>query len=94
MNPPWALDPDTDCMKDFIEVMHEQFSPEAFRKLYSNTTMENQQRTTDDQATEYAAGVAKVCEDNGNPLPIEFIHLLETAYVAGYNHVCENNKEL
>lgn len=56
--------------------------------------MENQPRTTDDQATEYAAGVAKVCEDNGNPLPIEFIHLLETAYVAGYNHLCENNKEL
>lgn len=50
MNPPWALDPDTDCMKDFIKVMHEQFSPEAFRKLYSNTIMnENEIKLSESQ---------------------------------------------
>ena len=51
--------------------------------------MENQQKNIDDFATEYAACVAKVCEDNGNPLPEAFVNLLVTAYVAGYNHVGE-----
>lgn len=49
--------------------------------------MGNQEKTTDYFATKYAAGVVKSCADNGNPLPESFVHLLETAYVAGYNHV-------
>lgn len=49
----------------------------------------NQQRTVDDLATEYAAAVASTCRENGNPLPEAFVHLLETAYVAGYNLVVE-----
>ena len=51
--------------------------------------MENQQKNTDDYATEYAASVALTCKDNGDPLPEAFINLLVTAYVAGYNHVGE-----
>ena len=51
--------------------------------------MNNNEKTTDDLATEYAAAVALTCSENGNPLPESFVHLLETAYVAGYNHVGE-----
>lgn len=51
--------------------------------------MNNNEKTTDGLATEYAAAVASNCRDNGRPLPEAFVHLLETAYVAGYNHVGE-----
>ena len=50
-------------------------------------TMENNEKTVDDIAEEYATSVALTCKDNGDPLPQAFIHLLVTAYVAGYNHV-------
>ena len=34
---PWMAEEDADCMRDFVRFMHDNFSPEAFLKLYFNT---------------------------------------------------------